>query len=149
MTKIRFLRHFDTFPTFLHFLWQDTLSLHRSFFKTKRDRNLRFSPLQKGDNLFLVKCITRWIRPRTRLGLLPQTGEQVWQSSDMHSGDLLAYLSLNCFLMDYFHDAILFIFCQEIQFLKNNSCMTDGPTDLRTDGQTHPLIEMRKRIWKQ
>ena len=29
---------------------------------------------------------------------------------------------------------------------KNNTGHTDGPKDLRTDGRTRPLVEMRSRI---
>ena len=54
---------------------------------------------------------------------------------------------LNCFELAYFHvpNAILFEFSP---FLNNSTRVspTNGPTDRRTDGQTHPLIEMRERI---
>ena len=53
-------------------------------------------------------------------------------------------------------NAISFKFCEEIPFLRNSTRVgqtdgradqrTDEPRDGRTEGQTHPLIEMRERI---
>ena len=61
----------------------------------------------------------------------------------MRSGDLPAYLSLNCFLMVLFDvpGAVLFKFSPEIDFSEIQLVC-----DLPTDGRTHPLKEMRERI---
>ena len=69
----------------------------------------------------------------------------------MRSGDLLAYFSRNCLSNGIVSvpDTILFKFSPEIPFLSSSTrvLLTDQrETDGRTDGQAHPLIELRERI---
>ena len=66
----------------------------------------------------------------------------------MRSGNLPAYLSLNSF--------VSCSYCYFVQNLHGNPTakkfdwlVTDRQTDGRTNGRTHPFIEMRKRIQKR
>ena len=99
----------------------------------------------------------RWLRRSLRVSTKTPVTKQTSQTEfgqQMRSGDLPAYLSLNCVSNGIFVLSRWSFVQFRPNFQKFNLCVTyrrtdgrtDWRTDRRTDGRTHPLIEMREYI---